>query len=1110
MGWLGSHLSLSFLSSNATSSCDLGCGAVDMLHPVGGLVYRSLKCSAFRGVVEGRAGVANFLRLIRATFIASHLDDLGETELTLPNRRDKKPDTEAKRPDAHKADLAPLRAPFVVCVNEILKKKGLTHTLFTRALQNLSGRIKEPHLLGTLVDVERNAEDPRTRRPFVEPEGFPNSYVRGASFLYCRVGVQVEAAEGSSAAQSGIQMQAYAEPVIPEGGIAYGGPITLRVVENEGQFREFVKDLAADGSRRDWGATFLHAKPVTKAKAQTAASGTIDVSSATSKTTSRAKAPALGVPFATCAFTDANFHKGGYQAIELIRLTNRTPLLWVRVDPVGIYCGRFSVFQPDACLAEQLFHDGDAAAQVDAMRALSERPLLIQGSVKVTAIYDVSIAELPVRVLGDCLRGSPALHSSLPHTPVVRSQAAAAIAQWENNKAPPTKDSVGPDYWVGSSLLFQYFRERFYSSSMVMPVKFSRLVLRKSEAEIRKAAAAVEGGGQAPTYDDSYEYLDTLEEGEERAAALEDAEEIEIEEDEEYRVRSSVVTALACIRAKDGMTPKHVINFLETILEAEDAEMVGHLVYPDEELMIEKKFRKTKADASDESEDDESTDGGRMPSLSYVSSVLVADALLALCHVNVSPAVIMDPATGKPVQISGNHPVTRLMEIARGWLEWELYREKIRFELAVETCTGISGNCHDIIAACAVSALSMLAILRKSTTDSSPGNGSNEVGVSSKDGGASQRARRGQKGNLDEVSQARFYVNIFDGESYRNDLTKAACAQAIACICCAADRFEQKLLQPVGLLSALEFMLERIIDNQSSPSLRNTLSLIMMDACTGKVCSMQRVGAIAGRNDLITSSARFMNGPLGASHGGDNGSAAVMSVSARSFPAANAVNDGARRGLRLLSRAGHPKENVAEDIIVRVAVFATRLWRTINGEPADQVEKVTDGFPSGVCAYDGALRCSLLALWQWIWPRGCFAVLQVQAWKVHEGTERYFKLGADRVMKISDEEKAAATAEEHSLADINRLVNAELDRQIWRGEMAKKAFEFYKSSKGKVQDVAAAEKGIGQPLPPIQRDTAFKQGGWTASAAQQRRALALDGGTAVTKVRLKVKSNSGG
>lgn len=74
----------------------------------------------------------------------------------------------------------------------------------------------------------------------------------------------------------------------------------------------------------------------------------------------------------------------------------------------------------------------------------------------------------------------------------------------------------------------------------------------------------------------------------------------------------------------------------------------------------------------------------------------------------------------------------------------------------------------------------------------------------------------------------------------------------------------------------------------------------MTDACTGKVCSTQRVGAIAGRNDLINATARFMNGPLGASHGGDNGSAMLVAVSSGGFPSANAVNDGARRGLRLL------------------------------------------------------------------------------------------------------------------------------------------------------------------------------------------------------------------
>lgn len=43
MGWLGSHLSLSFLSSNATSSTDLGGGALELVHPVGGTVYRALK-----------------------------------------------------------------------------------------------------------------------------------------------------------------------------------------------------------------------------------------------------------------------------------------------------------------------------------------------------------------------------------------------------------------------------------------------------------------------------------------------------------------------------------------------------------------------------------------------------------------------------------------------------------------------------------------------------------------------------------------------------------------------------------------------------------------------------------------------------------------------------------------------------------------------------------------------------------------------------------------------------------------------------------------------------------------------------------------------------------
>lgn len=84
------------------------------------------------------------------------------------------------------------------------------------------------------------------------------------------MGVHVEVAkDGVGSNQvAGVQLQAYAEPVIPEGGIAYGGPITFRVIENEGQLREFVKEILPDGSRRDWQNTFLHAKPVTTIKAQ--------------------------------------------------------------------------------------------------------------------------------------------------------------------------------------------------------------------------------------------------------------------------------------------------------------------------------------------------------------------------------------------------------------------------------------------------------------------------------------------------------------------------------------------------------------------------------------------------------------------------------------------------------------------------------------------------------------------------------------------------------------------------------------------------------------------------------------------------------------------------
>jgi hypothetical protein len=68
------------------------------------------------------------------------------------------------------------------------------------------------------------------------------------------------------------------------------------------------------------------------------------------------------------------------------------------------------------------------------------------------------------------------------------------------------------------------------------------------------------------------------------------------------------------------------------------------------------------------------------------------------------------------------------------------------------------------------------------------------------------------------------------------------------------------------------------------------------------------------------------------------------------------------------------------------------------------------------------------------------------------------------------------------------------------------AYSIFKTTKSanSAPDGSSTEQGLGQPLPPIVRDKAFKQGGWIASCAQQRRKALLDGGIAVSKIRLKM------
>ncbi len=274
---------------------------------------------------------------------------------------------------------------------------------------------------------------------------------------------------------------------------------------------------------------------------------------------------------------------------------------------------------------------------------------------------------------------------------------------------------------------------------------------------------------------------------------------------------------------------------------------------------------------------------------------------------------------------------------------------------------------------------------------------------------------------------------------------------------------------------------------------------------------------------MVLGAARFYNGPLGASYGNDIGNTLLMSVTEGSSPTANAVSSGARKGLRLLRTAGKPmnsnkqnqKKPSSEKTIVQVAQFATDLWRTINGEMGgktnekDRTSASVTCVIDGVCAYDGYLRCTLLSLWQCIWPNSkssnglCPAVQRVQSWKQHSETKRYKDLGADKVMSIEDDEKISAEIGYKANESFRKIIISEIDRQRWRGELAKKK----KAASNTSKDPTAASLGLNQPLDIVEKDDAWRLGSWVTSAAHQRRANGADGGSmlSVTKLRLTMK-----
>lgn len=283
----------------------------------------------------------------------------------------------------------------------------------------------------------------------------------------------------------------------------------------------------------------------------------------------------------------------------------------------------------------------------------------------------------------------------------------------------------------------------------------------------------------------------------------------------------------------------------------------------------------------------------------------------------------------------------------------------------------------------------------------------------------------------------------------------------------------------------------------------------MIDVCSGTVCSMPRIAVVGGQNDLVPSVSRLVCGPLGAGYGGDNGSALLMTITENTYPAAHSVNHGALEGLRLLKQAGKDEHTHSEEAVIQVAQFAAKFWRTMNGEmgakSSEILAKENDesiyATATGVCAFNGHLRVALLSFWQKLWPRECYAIHQVQKWRENRNLTipGVLEMDRSRIEDIREEEK--------ELDDINKVVESELGRQRWRGEMASRAYNYWlQDGKRGMKDISgSASQGLGHPLPIVEKDKAWKMGGWSASSAQQRRKMALDGGTAVNKIRAFVQ-----
>ena len=452
------------------------------------------------------------------------------------------------------------------------------------------------------------------------------------------------------------------------------------------------------------------------------------------------------------------------------------------------------------------------------------------------------------------------------------------------------------------------------------------------------------------------------------------------EEDEEYKVRAAAVTSICCIRAKDGKTPRAVLDFILDVLKGKCGQKPSAPALP----------RSCPVDFID--------DGDRRAA-SFDLSNYIAENYLACCYINLSNHDV----------VSGTrHPCLDLMDECHKRLELELFLQKRR-EASVRVWPPSSVSSSPIGASC-ITALYTLA-LHKVVTEKGSGMSQGTSADSSallddtidkmlfdeadprlraKFDPAEGRPAKMKKSEL--AMSAHFYSKIF--ENFKDIGIRAAAAQAFCCICCFEDRnvsynprerkSEPIASEPLGLLTAFEWLIRQHNDPSTSAPLRKIIVSLMIDCITGKVGIVHRAAIMTnGKYSEISGQSRCANGPLGASYGEFNASGILTDADERNLkefiPVASAINNGARPGFALLRKAGSTDavfSGISWETVVRVAAMASKLWEIVSGRSG-----VVWNLGGG--GGDREHRNNLEFLWGWLFypsKKGCPALNKVYKW----------------------------------------------------------------------------------------------------------------------------------